>query len=193
MFTLPVTNERIHIITGWLLIGIMVVGAVESFLTRSLLWSGFTLLLVAVAVLPALATQNVRAIVPWPLLFAAAVAVIARATNFYVETAGYLAIATLALVVVVELDMFTPVELGRRFAVAFGVLTTMAIEALWIIAQFVSDLWLGSDFLTTQTELQEDIVIVTVMGFVVGGLFYWYFTHVEPFRSEDRSEDSAKP
>lgn len=169
--------------------GIMVVGAVESVLTSALLWGGFSFLFGAVTSVPALTTRDWTAMAPWPLLSVGAVAVIARAAEVAPEIAGYLAIATLALTVVVELDVFTPVELGRRFAVGFGVLTTLAIEALWIIAQFYSDQWLGTDFLRSQTELQEDIVIVTAVGFAVGGLFYWYFDRVEPAGVGDRAPD----
>lgn len=128
---------------------------------------------------------------PWPLLFGAAVAVVARTIELYPEIAGYLAITTLALLIVVELDVFTPIELGHRFAVSFGVLTTMAIEALWIVAQFYSDQWLGTEFLSTQLELQKDIVIVTMVGFVVGGLFYWYFDRFSPAGTMMRSSDRA--
>jgi hypothetical protein len=115
-----VSSERVNAIMGWVMVGVTTVGAVESFLTSAFLWSGFSLLLVAVASLPALTTRDWMAMVPWPLLFSAAVAVVARAIELYSETAGYLAIATLALLMVVEL--------GHRFAVGFGVLTTMAIE-----------------------------------------------------------------
>lgn len=165
------------------MITIVIVGAAGSILTGSLLWGGFLLFVAFIASLPAIATQNWTALVPWPLLSVAAISAVARIAEIYSEPTGYLAIATLAFVVVVELDVFTSVELGRRFAIGFGVLTTLAIEALWIIAQFYSDRWLGTDFLSTQTELQEDIVIVTAVGFTIGGLLYWYFARFEPLES----------
>lgn len=167
--------------------GVIALGAIGSFLTGATLWGMFALLLVTVVSLPALATRDWTAMVSWSLLSVAAVAVIARAAEYHSEAAGYVAIAALALVVVVELDMFTSVELSRRFAVAFAVMTTMALEALWIIAQFYSDKWLDTAFLTTQTELQEDIVIVTIVGFVLGGLFQLYFARVEPAGAGDRT------
>lgn len=192
MFDNLITSEQLNAIVGWILTGLVAVVAIEGTLTNSFLWSGFSLLLAAVASVPALMTRDWTAMVPWPLLSVATVAVIVRAADVYPETAGYLAIAALALVIVVELDVFTPVELGRRFAVGFGVLTTMAIEALWIIAQFYSDQWLGTAFLSSQTELQEDIVIVTAVGFAVGGLFYWYFTRFDPAGTMDRSSDRVR-
>lgn len=62
----------------------------------------------------------------------------------------------------------------------------MAVEALWIIAQHYSDVWLDTEFLSSQTELQEDIV--TAVGFVLGGFYYWYFSTVE---SEGRSSNAG--
>lgn len=181
-----VISERANAAIGWLTVGFVGLAAVESVLTDALLWAGFSLVVVAVASLPAVTRRDWSAVVPWPLSSVAAVAVVARAAGRYGETAGYLAIATFALLVVVELDTFTSVDLGRRFAVGFGVLTTMAVESLWIVAQFYSDRWLGTEFLSSQRELQEDIVIVTVVGFAVGGLFYWLFDRFEFVGTADR-------
>lgn len=169
------TSERLNAVVAWAMTTAMVAGAIESLVTNAPLWGSFVLFVVAVSSLPAVASRDWLAVVPWPLLAVAALAVVARALELHAEAAGYLAIAMLALVIVVELDVFTPVELSHRFAVVFAVLTTMALEALWVIAQFYSDVWLGTRFLTSQTELQEDIVLVTVVGSAVGALFYWYF------------------
>ena len=48
--------------------------------------------------------------VPWPLPLVGAAAMIIWMLGIYGEIAGYLAIATLALIVVIELDAFTSVE-----------------------------------------------------------------------------------
>ncbi|MFC6940521.1 hypothetical protein ACFQE8_11195 [Salinirubellus sp. GCM10025818] len=167
------------VLVGWALIGIIALGAAGSLLTGAVLWGLFSLVVLAVAVLPALTERDWTATAPWPLLLVAAVAVIARAAGRYAEAAGYLGIVALALVIVVELEAFTPVELSRWFAVAFAVMTALALQSLWIIAQFYSDLWLGTGFLSTQTELQEDIVLVTAVAVAVGGLFYLFFARFE--------------
>lgn len=175
-----VHGERTNALLAWALTSVVGLAAVESLLTDALLWAGFALVVVAVAALPAVWTGDWQVIVPWPLLAAAAVAMVVRAAGLYLETAGYLAVASLALVVVVELDAFTAVEMSRRFAVAFAVMTTMAIQGWWTVAQFYSDRWLGSDLLRSQTELQWDFVTVTVVGLVLGGLFELYVRWFEP-------------
>ena len=122
-------SERVNPIVGWTMIGVIALGAAESFLTDAILWGLFSLLLASVASLPALTTGDWTAMIPWLILFVAAVAVIARAVELYSEIAGFLAIATLALTIVVELEAFTSVELSRWVAVLFAVLTTLAIQS----------------------------------------------------------------
>lgn len=172
-------DERTNAVVGWLLLSIVTVDALENLLRDVPLWGGFELLVVAVASAPALVTREWTAMVPWPVLSITAFAVLAGAAAVPFELTVYLAIASLAFVVVVELEAFTSVELSSRFAVGFAVLTTLALQALWTIAQFYSDQWLGTDFLRTQTELQRDFVVVTVVGLVLGALFQWYFVRFE--------------
>jgi hypothetical protein len=181
------TGERANATLGWTVVGVVALVATEAFLSGEFLWGGLSLLVAVAAAVPALATRDRTAVVPWPLLSVAGAAVVARAAGAYPEVAGYLVVATLALLVVVELDTFTPVEFSRRFAIVFGVLTTLAVEALWVVAQFYSDRWFGTRFLRSQTELQWDIVAVTTAGCAVGVLFYWYLDRFGPPGIADRS------
>jgi hypothetical protein len=173
-------GDRVTAILGWVVAGVVMAAAAVSVVTNDPIWGGFSLTFVALIAFPAIAAHDWTAMAPWPVLTVGALAVTARIAGVYPEAAGYVAIATLALVIVVELDVFTSIHLSRRFAVSFAALTTLAIEAVWIIVQFFSDQWLGTGYLSTQTELQEDIVIVTVVGFIMGGLFYWYLARFEP-------------
>ena len=184
-------DDRVNAVVGWLLTGIVALDGVENALGGLPLWGGFELVIVAVAAGPAFVTRDWTAMVPWPLLSLAAVAVVASAGGVSFETVAYLAIATLALVITVELEAFTSVELSRRFAVFFAVLLTMALQALWTVAQFYSDQWFGTDYLRTQTELQWDFVIVTVVGLALGGLFQWYFVRFEPAGAVSRAANDA--
>lgn len=184
-------SEPVNAIIGWALTGIMILGVIESFLTNALLWGGLTFLIVTVTLLPAWATDNWMRMVPWPLLLISAGAVLIRSFGIYLEIAGYLAVATLALIAVVELDAFTSIEMSRRFAIGFAVLTTLAIQGLWTIAQYYSDLWLGTEFLHSQQELQVDIVIVTTIAIAIGLVFEWYFDRIEHIGSHKRPISSS--
>jgi len=186
-----VQGEQANAAVGWALLAVVALSAVAGVFTAAVLWQGLALLVVVVASLPALATRDWTAMLPWPVLSVAVIAVVARWVGLGPEAAGYLIVATLALIVVVELEVFTSVELSRRFAVVFAVMTTMALQALWTVAQFYSDRWFGTAFLHSQTELQQDIVVVTLVGFVLGGLFEWYLTRFEPAGSVGRATNST--
>ncbi|MFC7008398.1 hypothetical protein [Halalkalicoccus salilacus] len=123
-----VHDERMNALIGWMLTGIVVLTAVESLLTDAFLWAGVALLVVVVAAVPAVVTSEWTMMVPWPLLLVAAVAMIVRRLGISVEIAGYFVVVALALIVVIELDAFTPVEMTRRFAVAFAALMTLAVQ-----------------------------------------------------------------
>jgi hypothetical protein len=175
-----VRDGRTNAGLAWLLLSVAGVVAVWEVLTGEAVWGLVGLCLVLVVSLPALVTGEWRVIVPWPLPACGAVAGLARAHGLFPEVASYLAIATIALVVTVTLDVFTPVELSARFVVAFAVLSTLAVQVLWTIAQFYSDRWLGTDLLHSQAELQWDIVAVTAVGATMGVVFAWYFDQFSP-------------
>lgn len=181
-----VRDERVNAVLGWTMAGVVALAAIESFLSDAALWGSLALLIVSVVALPAAVTGRPAAMVPWPIPFVAAVAVLGHAFEFYPDVTGYVAIGTVALILVVELDVYTEVELSRRFAVIIATMTTMAIQAFWIIAQYYSDQWLGTAFLVSQTELQWDIVYVTTVGIALGTLAEWYFDRFEPVGSFGR-------
>ncbi|WP_121743229.1 hypothetical protein [Natronorubrum halophilum] len=188
-----VRDERTNAIIGWSLTGIVALAAIESFFAGALLWGGFELIIVATVSAPALRSRDWTAIVSWPLLAVATFSVGAGTTGFPFETAVYLAVATLALIVVIELETFTTVELSRRFAVGFAMMMTMALQALWTVAQFYSDQWLGTEYLRSQAELQWDFVVVTVVGLALGGLFQWYASRFEPAGALARATNGSEP
>jgi len=178
-------DERVNGVLGWGFTGGIVAVAVVNALRGDLVWAILSLLVAIVVAVPALSTRRWTVMVPWPLPSVAALAVASHTVGWYPEFAGFLALAAFALVAVVDLDVFTSVELSRRFAVAFAVMTTMAAQGLWTVAQFYSDRWLGTDYLTSQVELQWDLVAVTVVALVFGALFELYvarFEHVGSHR-----------
>lgn len=149
-----VHGEQVNAILGWASTTVIGVAAIESLLTNAYLWGCLVLLVVAIIALPAMSSGQPSAMVPWPLPLVAAMAVVLRIVGVYPEITGYVMISSAALLIVVDLNVFTAVELSRRVAVVFAVLTTMALQGMWTIAQFYSDRWLGTIFLRSQTELQ---------------------------------------
>lgn len=187
-------RETVNALVGWALTAVVAVASIGLFVSGELLWTGFWFLTLGVLALPAALCRDWTVFVPWPLPFSAVVAIALQTIGQYTGVAGYVAIATLSLVGVIELDRFTSVEMSRRFTVGFAVLTTMAVQAVWSVVQFLADWWLGTEFIPSQTELQWDIVFVTLVALAMGGLFVGYFDRFTPTGSGDRmivSEESS--
>jgi hypothetical protein len=181
-----VHSQRTNALLGWGLTALVAVAAASRLLSGRVAWGGFWLAFVVGLALPAAVSRDWTVIVPWPLPLGAVVAVGLQTAGRYPEVAGYVAVAALALVAVIELDRFTRVDMSRRFTVAFAVMTTMAVQAVWTVVQFASDRWLDSEFLSSQTELQVDFVAVTVVALVIGGFFVRYFDRFDHAGTVDR-------
>lgn len=166
-----VENERTNAALAWGLVAVLAVVAVESALTGGLLWAGLALVVAALAVVPAALTRRWQASLPWELLALAALPLAGRTLGVATQVATYLAVTAVALVVAVELHAFTDVEMTPAFAVAFVVLTTMAVAGAWVVAQWLSDQLLATEFLSTRTALMWDLAVASATG-VLGGLAY---------------------
>ena len=167
-----VESERANALLAWVCVAFVAVVAAVSLLRGNLLWAVFTAGIVVLSVVPPIAVRSPRAMVPWEVLALAALPTLARAFAPPVaEIATYLAVAALALVVAVELHLFTSVEMSYRFAVVFVVITTMATAGAWAVTRWVADLYLGTGFLASEDQLMWEFVASTVAG-VGAGLFF---------------------
>ncbi len=101
--------------------------------------------------------------------------------SFTGRVSTYLAVAAIALIVAVELDVFTPVRMNHSFAVFFVVIATMAAAGVWAVVQWLSDLYLGTRLLlngrpehVVEAGLMWDFVAATVAGIGAGVVFAYY-------------------
>lgn len=176
-------DERVNAAIAWTLTGVVAVTGLLDLSGGDLASGVFWVSVAAVTAIPAALSGDWTVIVPWPLPLVGVLAVALETTGISVEIGSYLALVTLAFVVVVELDIFTPVHMSRRFTVAFAAMTTLAVHAWWTVLRYYSDVWLGSEYLGSQTDLQWEIVSVTVVSIIVAGIFVWYLDRFEHFGS----------
>lgn len=170
-----VDGSRVDAALAWTLVAMLLLAAVWSLLEGSALWAGFALVAAGVAIVPAVVVRDPAASVPPELLVLVVVPVVGRSYGPFTQVATYLAVAALALLVVVEIDAFSSAEMTPRFAVVFVVMTTMAVAAVWAIAQWLSDAYLATAFLGDKTDLMWDLVVATAAGGGAGLLFVGYF------------------
>jgi len=185
-----ITDERTNAAVAWLLLAFVALVGLES-APEDLVWVTFSAAVVLVVLLPPLAFRNAAAMLPWEVLLLVTLPVFGRAftaPGLSSDVATYLSVAGLALVIAVELDVFTPVGMTNWFAVLFVVIGTMAAAGLWAVVQGASDVLLGTTFILPAdpplTEAQEaaalnalmwDFVAATVVGVLAGAIFVVYF------------------
>lgn len=190
-----VEARRVNAAVAWGLVALLVLSAIGGVLTGDLVWVAFIAAIVALVVLPAVRFRDPRAMLPWEVLALATLPVLTRLLVTGVEILGvtltgristYFAVAAVALIVAVELDVFTPVRMTHTFAVFFVVIATMAAAGVWAVVKWTSDHLLRTAFypppgapveVTTAAHeaLMWDFVAATVIGVLAGVLFDWYF------------------
>ncbi|SEH40732.1 hypothetical protein SAMN05192561_101682 [Halopenitus malekzadehii] len=171
-------DTRRNATIGWVLVLLVGLVFIESLVGLDLQWLIVSAVTAVVMAIPAVARRDWRVMLPWELLVVAALPLVGRALAPSLEIgtfATYLAIAALALLVVVELDMFTPMRVTHWFAVALVVVATLAAAALWTIARWGMDRTMGTAYLADNEALMIEFLWVTIAGVAAGLLFDLYF------------------
>ena len=167
-------DERLNASLSWTAVLALLGGAATSLQGGDPLWTGFALVAAALATGPALVHRSWTSMLRWEVLAVVAAAVVVRALGSLVSPAGYVATAGLSLVVAVQLDAFTDVEMSPRFGVLFVTVTTAAFAGVWSVVEFTADAVLGTAFLADVNELMWDLVLATAVGVVAGLAFDLY-------------------
>lgn len=179
-------TERTNALLAWLLVAFVGFVAVGNALGGDALWAGFAVVVLVLALLPAVAFRRPTVMLPWEVLALAALPLAGRAFTTVPVTGRfvtYLAVAALALVIAVELHVFTPVEMTPGFAVLFVVVGTLAAAGVWAVVRWVLDVSLGTTFLLDpaltpdeiERQLMWEFVYSTLAGVAAGVIFEAYF------------------
>ena len=170
-------SGRTNALFAWAMVAVLVAVFVESLFDFDLLSMAIITGLVAVVLAPTVSARDWRVMLPAELLVLALLPVLVRALlgGELGIFATYVAIAALALVVTVELHMFTSLRVTPWFAVVLVMMTTMATAAVWGVLRWNADRMLGTDFLTTNEALMIEWIYVTLAGIAAGLLFEAYF------------------
>ncbi|WP_416840964.1 hypothetical protein [Haloferax sp. DFSO52] len=187
-----VRSRRLNALLAWLFVGFLTAVAIASVVTNNdHVWGGFALIVAALTVVPAIVHREVQAMLPWEVIALASLPIVARVLvrgetiggmTFTGRVSTYLAVAAIALIIAVELDVFTPVRMNHSFAVFFVVIATMAAAGVWAVVQWLSDIYLGTALLLNgrpeaviETTMMWDFVAATFAGLLAGLLFEYYF------------------
>jgi len=164
-------------VLAWLLVAVLALVFADSVLDFDRQWMVFVAVVGAIVLVPPAAYREWSVMLPWELLVLALLPI--PVYGLFGGTVGtfavYFALASLALIVVVELHLFTALEVTHWFAVVLVVMVTLASGAAWAVVRWNFDQYLGTAYLSTNEALMMEFVYVTLAGVVAGVLFDAYF------------------
>lgn len=183
-------RQRLNAVGGWLIVGVLLIAAVADALDGSFVSAAFPLALGALVVIPPIMARSARAMLPWELVAVAALPVAGRFLLIGQELFGvtltgrvttYVAVAAVALILAVEIDVFTPVRMNHTFAVLFVVIATLAAAGSWAMLTWLSDRYLGTALMfdgrpeeVIEAAVMWDFVAATGVGLLTGIVFDRY-------------------
>lgn len=181
-----IEDRRLNSIIAWVIVVFVAAVVLESVLTDDIAWAVFASAVLVLALIPPVGYRDRDAMLPWEVLAVCGLPLIGRAISATVLTtqlATYLSVAGVALVVAVELDVFTTVRMTEWFAVLFVVITTMAAAGVWAVLRWSADIWLNTTLLlepgVPEHEIEEavmwEFVYSTAAGLLAGAVFELYF------------------
>ncbi len=171
-------QQRTNTALYWVFVLVLAGAGVESVFTFDLVWAGVCFFLVFLAVLPLVKHNKPGDILPWEVVFLAAMPVWSRALqiSFLSNTLStYFSLAALGLVISVELDTYTAVKMTPRFAVFFAAVSTIAFSGFFTVVQWLSDLYRGTFHLVSLDAVMWNFVAVAATGLIGGIIFDAYF------------------
>lgn len=179
---------------AWFLVATMGIAILASALRGDYLWAGFGVVSVFIALIPVFVFRRPTAMIPWESLLAVAIGLLSVPVGSLLprSVATFVAVAGLALVLAVEFDTFTTVELSPFFAVVFVVVATMASAGVWAVVQWVADNVLGTQNLRSLSGMMWSLLAATGAGVVAGLVFAAYFRRVDTARFGFQADDGRR-
>lgn len=183
---------------SWGLLAVIVLIISYDLWTGGYLGAVLGLAVLTVIVGPSITRRSMDILIPWQVLLVAVVALLARQVIGWepVQFVGnYLVIATIALVLAVEIHKYTRVEMNRAFATVFVAMVTMTVATAWALGRWFVDLVLGTEFISSNEALMWELIAATAVGVGAGVLFVRYFRRVTPKEvslSDDEPSENRK-
>ncbi|MGQ3720311.1 hypothetical protein [Natrialba aegyptia] len=173
-----IADGRTNAIASWLLVIAIAGIGLSELLLGEVLWTTFAATLLVLALLPSIAFRSPLVMLPWEVLLLAALPMLGMAldaTGLTGHFASYLSVAAIALVLAVELQMFTTVRMTPGFAVIFVIVSTLSAAALWALLRWSIGGLLDTPFTGTHDEIMWEFVYSAVAGLGSGIVFEVYF------------------
>ncbi len=163
---------------------VLLVAASYALLEFDVLWFIFGIIALTLYMLPIASTRDVFRVLPWEMVLLIVAPMVLHFTagseflnahfawwNDFTSLAFAFSMATVGLVLVLELRIFTKVRMNRPFSVMFVVMFTLAVSGFWQVGLFLSDMILGVDKQGTNADAMT-ILVWNLVGGLLMGLVY---------------------
>ncbi|SDJ67201.1 hypothetical protein SAMN05216226_10730 [Halovenus aranensis] len=179
-------NRRANAAVAWLFVAFLGAVVVESLLDGDVPWALFVFGIVSCCLIPPIAYRDPETMLPWEVVALAGLPTFGQAVTPALipgEFLVYISVAALALVVAVELDLFTEVQMTIGFAIAFVVVVTLAAAGVGAVVRWRVDLLFDTTLLlepgvsdqTIHDDLMIEFIYSALAGLVGGFIFQLYF------------------
>lgn len=179
-------DQRTNALIGWLFVAFLGFATIESFVGGDTQWGIFVAGVLALCLIVPVAFRDPAVMLPWEVIALAALPTFGRAVatfNLLSDFTVYVSVAALALIVAVELDLFTTVRMTVGFAITFVVFATLATAGTWALLRWTLDLTLGTNTLlvdgvsdqTVHDDLMVEFLYSALAGLAAGLVFEGYF------------------
>ncbi len=163
---------------SWILSGYMLVTTANILLDGNRLWSIFSLTVLGLILLPAIIRSNHLVMPPFEILLLLSVPFTLQGMELGFiasNTLNYITAATVSLLIITEIDTYTGFKTNTGFSVLLVTLSTLAVAALWSIARWIHDIYLGSSFINSNEVLMHEFTAALFAGIFAGLVFNTYF------------------
>lgn len=177
-----IRDNRINSAIAWVIVATLVLAAAVSVRIGEPVWAVFVAGCVGIIVLPAWVRRDPSVLAPWEILVFVALPIASQflpLSDALADLTTFLAVLAVSVLVVVEIHVFSPVEMTPRFAVVFVVLVTMATAGVWTIVQHAADVVLGTSTIQGKTALMWDLVFATAISLIAIPVLAIYFRWID--------------
>jgi len=172
-------------ILSWFFVLVLVGTAYSGFVADQYEAVLFSLAAIATVVTPAVVARDPTMMPPWYFLVLICLPILWDVFSIFSLSVGIvpsLSLATLGLLLMVEIHLLTTLRLAPWFTVVLTSLFTLAMAAVLNIARWTTDILFGTTFLldgrtqdTINTAVMVEFIAATIAGALAGGIFYLYF------------------
>ncbi len=177
-------NTPLNAFAGWTIVFILSLISIVNLMDGRLTWFILVFFVICIIIAPAMLLRKPYVMPSWYFIVLAILPIIGSTTAYYFFSTSipfYISIATIAMLLVAEINWFTSVRMNYRFAIVLVMVTTLAISGLLYLIQWFLDMNMGTMFLLdgrTPEEINAHVMYrfmyATIAGVVAGMFFGWY-------------------